>query len=95
MTGTETPAFRDRLFTRHSFHYLSLGAAGALFLVTGLDGLVAGDGFGSVVSAAGGLLAATGSGYALANPGQTTVGGGLWVGVLVTLVVALAAVTVL
>lgn len=91
---TETRPFRDRLFTRHTFHYLSLGVAGVLFLVTGLHGAVTGE-FASLVPAAGGLLAAAGSGYALANPRQTGVGGGVWFGVLGTLVVALAALTVL
>lgn len=89
----QTP-LRDRLLSRHTLHYASLGVAGLVFLGSGLYTLFVNDvEFTPAVSATGGLAVVAASAYALARPDatETEVGGWVWVSVLGALLVILGA----
>ena len=94
--ATQQP-LRDRLLTRHTLHYASLGVAGLVFLGSGLSALAL-DGLapGPSASVVGGLVVAAASGYALARPAasETDVGGWVWLSVLGALLILLAATVV-
>jgi hypothetical protein len=89
----QTP-LRDRLLSRHTLHYASLGVAGLVFLGSGVYTLlVDGADLEPVLSTAGGLVVVAASAYALARPdaAETEVGGWVWFSVLGALLVILGA----
>jgi hypothetical protein len=69
--------------SRHTAHYVSLGAAGLLVLGSAARSLlVGGVSVGVALSLLGGSLVVGGSGYALGRPDQTAVGGLVWLSVV-------------